>query len=76
MFPSFHCLQNNLQDYKELEHGNLLQEEIQLFDWKILQKDIQGAPAKKYLFYLIIHFNKRQFLSHSNAMAIIILNSM
>ena len=45
LFPSFHCLQNNLQ--KDQEHGNLLQEEIQLFDWKILQKEIQGAPAKK-----------------------------
>ena len=45
MFPSFRCLQNNFK--KDQEHGNLLQEEIQLFDWKILQKEIQGAPAKK-----------------------------
>ena len=45
LFPSFRCLQNNFK--KDQEHGNLLQEEIQLFDWKILQKEIQGAPAKK-----------------------------
>ena len=53
LFPSFRCLQNNFQ--KDQEHGNLLQEEIQLFDWKILKKEIQGAPAKKNLLRTIIH---------------------
>ena len=60
VFPSFHCLQNSFQN--DQEHGNLLQEEIQLFDWKILQKEIQGAPAKKIystLTIIIIHLIMR-----------------
>ena len=49
VFPSFHCLQNtNYQD--DQQNGNLLREEIQLFDWKILQKEIQGVSA--IFFYL------------------------
>ena len=53
VFPSFHCLQNtNYQDGQE--NGNLLREEIQLFDWKILQKEIQGVSA---IFFIYIKIN-------------------
>ena len=61
VFPSFHCLQNSFQN--DQEHGNLLQEEIQLFDWKILQKEIQGAPAKKNLLHTITIIHLRGHFS-------------
>ena len=63
VFPSFHCLQNSFQN--DQEHGNLLQEEIQLFDWKILQKEIQGAPAKQNSTSHYISF-KRPFFNTMN----------